>query len=75
MKRVGVLLNELTSENSGSTWSQAKGHMYGSHNLGASKDEIRAVVEICRRIEDYLKIQVNRAPEKNWTWLAKLDEW
>jgi hypothetical protein len=63
------------ANNSGSSWSQAKGHMFGSRNLGNSTDEIRAAVNICKAIEEHFQIHVNRQPESNWTWLSKLDTW
>jgi len=59
----------------GSTWSQAKGHMYGSHNLGNGKEEIQGAVRICTIIEKHLDIHVNRTPEENWAWLSKSEKW
>lgn len=58
----------------GSVWSQAKGHMYGSHNLGNGKEEIYGAINICKAIEQELDIKVSRDP-KNWEWIAKAEKW
>ena len=58
----------------GSVWTQAKGHMYGSHNLGNGKAEIYGVIKICDAIENELGIEVVREP-KNWEWIAKAEKW
>lgn len=60
---------------SGSVWSLAKGHMYGSHNLGNGKEEIYGAIAICDAIEKQLGIYVNREPKENWTWTAKAEKW
>lgn len=58
----------------GTTTLQAKSHMYGSHNLGNTKAEIRAVTSICDAIETEMRAEIDRTGAK-WLWLAKADEW
>lgn len=58
----------------GSTWSQAKGHMYGSHNLGNGKVEIHGAIDICNAIEKELGLNVARG-QGEWDWIAKADKW
>jgi len=58
----------------GSTVIQAKSHMFGSHNLGNGKAELKAVMEICSTIESHLGVKVDRSGEA-WAWLAKADGW
>lgn len=49
--------------------------MYGSHNLGNSKEEIYGAISICEAIEERLSIKVNREPAENWAWTAKAEKW
>lgn len=65
----------LTLIYSGSVWAQAKGHMYGSHNLGNGKAEIEGAINICNDIEEELKIPDRRQPKENWTWITKASRW
>ena len=58
----------------GSTTLQAKSHMYGSHNLGNTKAEIRAVTAICDAIEADMGAGIDRTGAE-WSWLAKADGW
>lgn len=58
----------------GTTTLQAKSHMYGSHNLGNTKAEIKAAIEICDAIEAELRAKIDRSGA-DWAWLAKADEW
>jgi len=58
----------------GSSVVQAKSHMFGSHNLGNGKAELKAVVEICGAIESFWGVQVDRSGEA-WAWLLKMDGW
>lgn len=60
---------------SGSSWLQAKGHMYGAHNLGNGKAEIHGVLNICLEIERRLELKINRNPSENWKWIMKADQW
>ena len=73
-KETGLLEFLACYSAGGSVWSQAKGHMYGSHNLGNGKAEIYGAVHICQAIEEELNIHVNRDP-KNWDWISKADKW
>ncbi|KAF2168719.1 hypothetical protein M409DRAFT_65144 [Zasmidium cellare ATCC 36951] len=74
-KETGLLEFLACYATGGSVWAQAKGHMYGSHNLGNGKAEIQGAVKICDTIEETLDIKVNRAPAENWSWLAKAEKW
>jgi hypothetical protein len=58
----------------GTTMLQAKSHMFGSHNLGNTKAEIRAAMRICDTIEAELGTEIDRSGE-DWAWLAKADKW
>ena len=58
----------------GTTTLQAKSHMYGSHNLGNKKVEIRAATAICDAIEAEMGARIDRSGA-GWAWLAKADEW
>lgn len=58
----------------GSSVVQAKSHMFGSHNLGNGKAELKAAIEICGAIEKDLGVRVDRSGE-SWAWLAKMDGW
>ncbi|EME49039.1 hypothetical protein DOTSEDRAFT_58303 [Dothistroma septosporum NZE10] len=73
-KETGLLEFLACYATGGSVWSQAKGHMYGSHNLGNSKDEIFGAINICKLIEQQLGIVVNREPAENWSWTAKAEK-
>jgi alkylhydroperoxidase/carboxymuconolactone decarboxylase family protein YurZ len=46
---------------------QAKGHMYGSRNLGNGREEVEGVVAICHAISG--------AGTKEWASLEKLKSW
>jgi hypothetical protein len=58
----------------GTTTLQAKSHMYGSHNLGNKKAEIRAATSICDAIEAEMRAEIDRTGAE-WSWLAKADGW
>jgi hypothetical protein len=58
----------------GTTTLQAKSHMYGSHNLGNIKAEIRAATAICNAIEAEMCAEIDRTGAE-WSWLAKADGW
>lgn len=72
---VVVDVADFANPRRGSVWSQAKGHMYGSHNLGNGKEEIYGAIAICDAIEKQLGIKVNREPKENWAWTAKAEKW
>lgn len=74
-KETGLLEFIACYATGGSAWSQAKGHMYGSHNLGNGKEEIHGVFNLCNAIEEQLGLKINREPAENWSWLAKMDKW
>ncbi|KAK4499730.1 hypothetical protein PRZ48_007916 [Zasmidium cellare] len=74
-KETGLLEFLACYATGGSVWAQAKGHMYGSHNLGNGKAEIQGAINLCNDIEEKLGIQINRTPAENWTWLAKAEKW
>ncbi|SMY20868.1 unnamed protein product [Zymoseptoria tritici ST99CH_1A5] len=74
-KETGLLEFLACYATGGSVWSQAKGHMYGSHNLGNGKEEIFGAIAICQAIEERLGIEVNREPKENWAWTAKAEKW
>jgi hypothetical protein len=48
--------------------------MYGSHNLGNTKAEIRAATAICDAIEAEMGATIDRSGTE-WSWLAKADGW
>lgn len=52
---------------------QAKGHMYGSRNLGNSKFEIAGVMEMCELIAKNLGMPMKRKGEPAWDFLHKLE--
>lgn len=54
---------------------QAKGHMFGSRNLGNGKDEIEAVVRIVNRLEEKLGLDVKTRSGDEWSFLDKLRDW
>nr|POE62418.1 hypothetical protein CFP56_68793 [Quercus suber] len=58
----------------GTSRLQAKSHMYGSHNLGNTKAEIQAAIEICDAIERELGLMKDR-PSEQYEWLAKVEQW
>jgi alkylhydroperoxidase/carboxymuconolactone decarboxylase family protein YurZ len=58
----------------GTTTLQAKSHMYGSHNLGNTRAEIKAATAICDAIEAEMQTEIDRTGAE-WSWLAKADEW
>lgn len=74
-KETGLLEFLACYATGGSVWSQAKGHMYGCHNLGNGKAEIHGAVDICNKIEEALDIHVNRSPAEHWDWIQKADKW
>lgn len=53
---------------------QAKSHMYGSHNLGNTKAEIRAATAICDAIEVEMRAEIDRTGVE-WSWLSKAEGW
>ncbi|KAL9615916.1 MAG: hypothetical protein Q9160_009154 [Pyrenula sp. 1 TL-2023] len=54
---------------------QAKGHMFGSRNLGNGKEEIEAVVRIVDRLEEKLGLDVKARSGEEWSFLEKLRDW
>ena len=73
-KHTGLLEFLACYATGGTTTLQAKSHMYGAHNLGNTKAEIRAATTICDKIEE----KVGRSKDRNtdaWKWLAKADDW
>lgn len=54
----------------GSTALQAKSHMFGCHNLGNTKAEIKSAIMICNEIEKALDVRKDRS---DWDWLTKID--
>jgi hypothetical protein len=50
---------------------QAKGHMYGSRNLGNGRKEVEGVVAICHAISDVLGAEMRRAGTEEWAFLEK----
>ncbi|KAI5359302.1 hypothetical protein Slin14017_G102040 [Septoria linicola] len=74
-KETGLLEFLACYASGGSAWAQAKGHMYGSHNLGNGKAEIYGAINICHEIEKRLSIKVNREPEEHWGWVSKAYTW
>jgi len=58
----------------GTSFVQAKSHMFGSRNLGNSKDEIQAAVSICHAIEQETGMKKTRSAEQ-WGWVSKVEGW
>ena len=54
---------------------QAKGHMYGSRNLGNGKAEVVAIIQMCERIAEMLGQPLKREGEEAWSFLYKLETW
>lgn len=52
---------------------QAKGHMYGSRNLGNSRQEIEAVIEMCSILEPELGVKVRREGPA-WAFVEKVQK-
>ena len=73
-KQTGLLEFLACYATGGTTTLQAKSHMYGSHNLGNTKAEIRAATAICDAIEAELGAKIDRSGTE-WSWLAKADGW
>ena len=46
--------------------------MYGSRNLGNSKEEIAAAVQIVRGITSQLEMHLD---ESEMSWVSKIDSW
>ena len=56
-------------------YPQAKGHMYGSRNLGNGKREVEGVVALCHAIADALGIDMCREGLDEWAFLDKIKSW
>ena len=54
----------------GSTALQAKSHMFGCHNLGNTRAEVKSAIMICNEIEKALDVAKDRS---DWHWLTKID--
>lgn len=54
---------------------QAKGHMFGSRNLGNGKEEIEAVVRIVAVTEERLGLDTTTRSGEEWHFLSKLQNW
>lgn len=54
---------------------QAKGHMFGSRNLGNEKQEVEAVVNMVGRLEEKLGLDVKHRSGKEWEFLSNLQNW
>lgn len=73
-KETGLLEFLACYATGGTTTLQAKSHMYGSHNLGNTKAEIKGAIAICDAIEAGLEAKIDRSGTE-WAWLAKADGW
>lgn len=51
---------------------QAKGHMYGSRNLGNGKVEILKAVKLCQELAKALGVEVD---EENMGFVEKVEGW
>ena len=56
-------------------YPQAKGHMYGSRNLGNGRKEIEGVTELCQAVASVLGIEMQREGTEQWAFLEKLKSW
>jgi hypothetical protein len=56
-------------------YPQAKGHMYGSRNLGNGRKEVEGVVALCHAIADVLDVEMQREGTEEWAFLQKLKSW
>lgn len=73
-KETGLLEFLACYATAGTSGLQAKSHMYGSHNLGNTKAEIKTAVAICDTIEAEIGMKKERSTEE-YKWLAKADKW
>lgn len=51
---------------------QAKGHMYGSRNLGNGKVEILKAVRLCREMAKAFGVKID---EEEMSFVKKVEEW
>ena len=54
---------------------QAKGHMYGSRNLGNERRDVEGVAKLCHAISDALGVEMEREATEEWAFLEKLKSW
>jgi alkylhydroperoxidase/carboxymuconolactone decarboxylase family protein YurZ len=56
-------------------YPQAKGHMYGSRNLGNSRKEIEGIVALSHAIANVLDVEMQREGTEEWAFLEKVKSW
>lgn len=56
-------------------YPQAKGHMYGSRNLGNGRQEIEGVTALCHAIANALGLDMTREGTDEWAFIQKLKSW
>jgi len=72
-KETGLL--EFASCYTAGAWPQAKGHMYGSRNLGNGKLEVEGVVAMCHAVAQAVGVDLEREGKAEWAFLEKLKSW
>lgn len=56
-------------------YPQAKGHMYGSRNLGNGRKDVEGVMALCQGIASVLGVEMQREGIEEWAFLDKLKSW
>lgn len=54
---------------------QAKGHLYGSRNLGNGRKEIEGIMSLSHAIAEVLGVEMQREGKEEWAFLEKLKSW